>query len=136
MGRILIDCKLQNFIDIATGQEKIRSIEIKNALVDTGASMLNIHKNQIEELGLKYLRKVKVKTAKGSAERNAYGIARVEIKGREAEFEVLEIPDDIPVLVGYLVLERLDFVVDTSNEKLIPNPMHGGEFAIDLYLRG
>jgi predicted aspartyl protease len=133
MVKILINCKLQNFLDIATGQEKIRSIEIKNALVDTGVSLLNIHKNQIDELGLKYLRKVKAKTANGQVERNVYGIARVEIEGREAEFEILEIPDDVPILVGYLVLERLDFVVDTSNQRLIPNPMHDGEFAIDLY---
>ena len=106
---------------------------IENALVDTGATMLNLHKNQIDELGLKYLRKMRVKTANGSIERNIYGVASVEIMGREAEFDVLEIPDDVPVLVGYIILEQLDFVADPIQQKLVPNPAHDGEYALDLY---
>jgi predicted aspartyl protease len=101
--------------------------------VDTGAAMLSLHIDQIKELGLKFLRRIKVRTANGSSERNVYGVARVEIQGREGEFTVLEGPNDVPVLVGYLVLEQLDFVVDTSIQKLIPNPAHDGEYALDLY---
>jgi predicted aspartyl protease len=101
--------------------------------VDTGATLLSLHKDHIEKLGLTFLRTVKVKTVNGSPERKVYGVARVEIQGREGEFNVLEIPDDVPVLVGYVVLEILDFVPDTSNQRLIPNPAHGGEYAVDLY---
>jgi predicted aspartyl protease len=133
MGRILTDLKVSNFGDILTNWEKIRTIEIKDALVDTGAAMLNLHIDQINELGLMFLRKVRVKTANGTVERNIYGVARVEIQGRESEFDVLEVPDDVPVLVGYIVLEQLDLVPDTSSRRLIPNPAHNGEYAIDLY---
>ncbi|MBM4079525.1 MAG: aspartyl protease [Planctomycetes bacterium] len=133
MGRILIDVRVSSFADILTNQEKVRTIEIKNAIVDTGAAMLNLHRDQIEALGLKFLRKVKVRTANGSPERNVYGVARVEIQGREGEFDVLEAPDDVPVLVGYIVLEQLDLVADTSNHRLLSNPAHGGEYALDLY---
>jgi len=134
MGKILINLKVSNFVDISTNRERIRSIEIENALVDTGATMLNLHKNQIDELGLKYLRKMRVKTANGSIERNIFGVASVEIMGREAEFDVLEIPDDVPVLVGYIILEQLDFVPDPKQQKLIPNLAHDGEYALDMYL--
>jgi len=133
MGRILIDLKVSNFGDILTSREKVRSIEIKNALIDTGAAMLNLHKDQINELGLKFLRKIKVKTSNGSPERNVFGVARVEIQRREGEFDVLEVPNDVPVLVGYLILEQLDFVANTSTQKLISNPSHDGEYALDLY---
>lgn len=133
MGRILIDIKVSNFGDILTERKEVRSIEIKNALVDTGAAMLNLHIDQINELGLKFLRRIKVKTANGEPERNIFGVARVEIQGREGEFDVLEVPDDVPVLVGYLVLEQLDFVANHATQKLIPNPAHGGEYALDLY---
>jgi len=36
-------------------------------------------------------------------------------------------------LLGYLVLEALDFVVDTNQQKVIPNPSHNGEWLIDMY---
>ena len=133
MGCILVDLKVSNFGDVLTGKEKVRSIIVGNALVDTGAAMLNLHKSEIEQLGLQYLRKIKVRTANGAIERNVYGVARVELLGRESEFDVLELPEDVPNLVGYIILEQLDFVADTVNRRLIPNPEHGGEYALDLY---
>jgi len=133
MGKILINLKVTNFGDIFLNKETIRSIKIENALVDTGVTMLSLHKNQIDELGLQYLRKIRVRTANGPIERNIYGVARVEIMGRAANFDVMEIPDDVPVLVGYLILEQLDFVPDPNQQKLIPNPAHDGEYALDMY---
>jgi len=47
MGRILIDLIVSNFGDILTNREKVRTIEIKDALVDTGAAMLNLHIDRI-----------------------------------------------------------------------------------------
>ncbi|MEW6686811.1 MAG: retroviral-like aspartic protease family protein [Candidatus Edwardsbacteria bacterium] len=133
MARIVVNLKVSNFADILINQKEVRSIEIKNALVDTGAAMISLHIDQINRLGLKFLRRIKVKTANGSPERNLFGVARVEIQGREGKFDVLEVPDDVPVLVGYIVLEQLDLVADTSRGKLIPNPSHNGEYALDLY---
>jgi len=133
MGKILINLTVSNFVDISTNREKVRSLKIENALVDTGATMLSLHKHQIDELGLQYLRKIRVRTANGPIERNVYGVAQVEIMDREAEFDVMEISDEVPVLVGYLVLEQLDFVPDPIQQKLIPNPAHDGEYALDMY---
>lgn len=133
MGKILISLKVSNFGDILLNKETIRSLEIENALVDTGATILSLHKHQIDELGLKYVDKIKVRTANGPIERSVYGVARVEIMGREADFDVMEVPDDVPVLVGYIILEQLDFVPDPKQQKLIPNPAHDGEYALDMY---
>jgi len=133
MGRICTEITITNFVDVITDQEVVRNVQVPDALVDTGAAMLSLHGDQIRQLGLAFLRHAKVRTANGPARRKVFGVARVEIQGREGEFDVLEVPDDVPVLVGYIVLEQLDLVPDTSSQRLIPNPAHGGEYAIDMY---
>jgi len=42
-------------------------------------------------------------------------------------------PDECPVLIGQVALEMLDFVVDTTGQKLIGNPDHGAEQMIDMF---
>ncbi len=48
----------------------------------------------------------------------------------EAKIENL---NDVPVLIGQLPLEHLDFVVDLRSRSLIGNPAHGGEHVYELY---
>ena len=43
---------------------------------------------------------------------------------------VTGLPDDVPVLVGHMVLEDLDLCVDIK-EGLIYNPAHDGEWTED-----
>ena len=45
----------------------------------------------------------------------------------------MEVPDDVPVLIGQLPLEHLDFVVDMMSRTLIGNPRRGGEHIYELY---
>jgi len=40
---------------------------------------------------------------------------------------------NVPNLLGQIPLEYLDFVVDSKNRKLIPNPEHGGEQMTEEY---
>ena len=47
--------------------------------------------------------------------------------------DVMEVPDDTPVLIGQIPLEHLDFVVDMRSHSLIGNPAHGGEHMFELY---
>jgi hypothetical protein len=44
--------------------------------------------------------------------------------GRNGVFQVVEIDDDVPNLLGEIPLKYLDFVVDPRARKLIPNPEH------------
>ena len=46
--------------------------------------------------------------------------------------DVSEVSEQAPVLIGQIPLEIMDFVVDTRQRKLIPNPAHGGEWTIEL----
>ena len=51
-----------------------------------------------------------------------YGVVTAEIKGRAGEFDVLAEPDGSRPLVGQILLEQLDLVVDPGARKVIPNP--------------
>ena len=55
------------------------------------------------------------------------------IQGRDCDLDVMEVPDGVPVLVGQVPLELLDFVVDPINQRLIGNPDHGGEQVLEMY---
>ncbi|MFH1266459.1 MAG: hypothetical protein ABIK89_12090 [Planctomycetota bacterium] len=58
---------------------------------------------------------------------------RLTVQGRDFTTDVAEIPDDYPVLIGQIVLEGLDFVVDPVGQRLIGNPEHGGEHMLDVF---
>ena len=58
---------------------------------------------------------------------------RLTIQGRDCPSDVVEVPEDCPVLVGQVPLELMDFVADPAGQALIGNPAHGGEQIIELY---
>jgi clan AA aspartic protease len=139
MGKVIVAAKIENAGDLFNASqglipaEKVRSVEIPDALVDTGASTLSLPKRYISQLGLQPLRARRAKTAAGTAMLHAYGTVRLTIQERDWAGDVVEIPDDCPTLIGQLPLEGLDFVVDPVNQRLIGNPEHGGEQMIELY---
>ena len=53
--------------------------------------------------------------------------------GRRENFDVVEVPESVPNLLGQVPLEVLDLVVDSRKQKLIPNPEHGGEQMTEEY---
>jgi clan AA aspartic protease len=116
MGKITERIRITNFFDPA------KSVEI-DAVVDTGATMLVLPKNIVEELGLKKIEEVKVKYADGRVEKKeVYGAVKLELKGRVGIFDVLAENEGSQALIGQIVLERLDLIIEPSTKKLIPNP--------------
>ena len=63
-----------------------------------------------------------------------FDAVRLTIQGRICTMDVMEVPDDTPILIGQLPLEQLDFVVDMRSHTLIGNPAHGGEHMFELLL--
>jgi hypothetical protein len=53
--------------------------------------------------------------------------------GRSEHFDVVEVPENVPNLLGQVPLEVLDLVVDTKAGRLIANPAHGGEQMAEEY---
>jgi predicted aspartyl protease len=136
MGRINVNIKVENIIDLALVQQglrspqEVRSVELE-AIVDTGASLLCLPKSVIEMLDLTEVGTRRVKTANGPVERNIYRNAQLTVLNRTCAIDVIELLEDTPPLVGYIPLENLDLVPDPTTETL--NPAHGDEIVLDLY---
>src|ERR1043166_1162428 len=117
MGQVNIRIKVANWFDlekVAAGEraDAPRTAETE-ALVDTGAVLFYLKASLVKQLGLRATRKVVSRTmANVSVERTVYSPVDLEIMGRSGTFEVVEIPDSLPNIVGQIPLERLDWVVD------------------------
>ena len=139
MGKVLVTARvesLQDLLDVERGmlsQNQVRFVEVSDAVVDTGATMLSLPKRFIQELGLRRFRTRRVRTVAGVMEVGIFGAVRLTIQDRDFTTDVAEVPDDSPVLIGQIPLEALDFVVDPCGQKLIGNPEHGGEQMIEIF---
>ena len=130
MGKVVVKIKLTNYVDeqlkkIRQLKGKPRSVETE-ALVDTGATRLYLQSKVIRSLGLRKEGEVVSRTTNGSRKRAVYQAARLELMGRDGAFQVVEVDDDVPNLLGQIPLEYLDLVVAPKEQRLIPNPEHGG----------
>jgi clan AA aspartic protease len=137
VGKVTVRIKLTNFVDLAiynrmASKKKPRQIEVE-ALVDTGATRLYLKPSVIKKLGLQRLDAVRSQTTNGEAIRFKYEPVQLELMGRKENFDVIEIPESVPNLLGQVPLEILDLVVDSKRQKLIPNPAHGGEQMTEEY---
>ena len=139
MGRVCVTAVIENLHDVndverrLLSADEIRRVEVRDALVDTGASILSMPGRLIRQLGLRPLRERRVSTSAGSRTALVYGTVRLTIQGRDCPSDVVEVPDGCPVLVGQVPLGLMDFVVDPAGQRLIGNPAHGGEQIIELY---
>lgn len=139
MGRVTVPAKIENLQDIHLADKgvlaggDIRAIEVAEALVDTGATLLSMPRRLIDHLGLKRHRTRSARTSAGTFQFGIYDAVRLTVQERDCIIEVAEVPDDCPVLIGQIPLEMLDFLIDPVGQKLVGNPEHGGEQMIDLF---
>jgi predicted aspartyl protease len=139
MGRVLTEAKIENTEDLWAAKrgllsdDQIRRVQVDNALVDTGATLLSLPSSLIRQLGLDKTGSKRVMSSTGGGVADLYSAARLTIQGRSCTMDVMEVPDGVPVLIGQIPLEHLDFVVDQGNQVLIGNPAHGGEHVYELY---
>ena len=89
------------------------------ALIDTGAVRSTIPAAVAERLGLFRLRKTDAKYADGRVEEvDMTEAVTVEILGRETEMNPMILGEQI--LLGVMVLEGLDLMVDCNRNRLVP----------------
>lgn len=129
MGKVTARIRVENWLDaemLATGSrtEKPRVVET-DALVDTGAVKFCLKTSVIQKLGLRPIGEIKSRTMSARSEaRRIFSPVSLEIQGRTGHYDVVEVPDSLPNIIGQIPLEDLDWVVDCRNQKLIPNPEH------------
>jgi predicted aspartyl protease len=137
MGKVLVKIKLTNYADLVLKRVRLlkgkpRTLEVET-LVDTGATRLYLQSRVIKALGLAKSGDVTSKTTNGTRRRAVYSPVELEVMGRTGNFDVVEVDDDVPNLMGQIPLEYLDFVVDPKGQKIIPNPAHGDKQMTEEY---
>ena len=88
------------------------------ALVDTGATRLYLKRSLIKALGLRKAGQVESRTTHGLRRRTVFNSVRLEVMSRDGLFEVVEVDDDVPNLLGQIPLEYLG----TGQSRLLVNP--------------
>jgi clan AA aspartic protease len=131
MGKVTVKVRLTNYLETRLREMKLRkrkprSLEVE-ALVDTGTTRLYLKPSIIKKLALKRVDTVRSQTTNGPCIRYRYEPVQLELMDRKEIFDVVEVPENVPNLLGQVPLEVLDLVVDAKGRKLIPNPAHGGE---------
>ena len=138
MGKVTVQITIRNWDDIVTlalGKRKRapRSLTAE-ALVDTGATKFYLKPSVISALGLRQIGEGTSHTMSNRFEkRRVFSPVELEIQGRTGRFDVIELPENLPNIVGQIPLEDLDWVVDPKARKLIPNPAHPDGVRFDDY---
>jgi len=102
--------------------EEVRQVSL-DCVADSGATMLTLPEEIVALLGLTPLRKVKVRYASGKIEEKwIKGGARVEIQGRTAITQVLVENQGTTPLLGHVVMELMDLLIDPAEGKVKPRP--------------
>ncbi len=138
-GRVLTEARIENLQDIWAFEEglaqpnSVRCLVVADALVDTGATTLALSSRMIRELGLSKTREQMVVLFGRRTVVNIHDVVRLTILNRICAVEVMEVPDDVPALIGQIPLEMLDLVIDQQGRRLTGNPAHGGEHTLELF---
>lgn len=139
MGRTVTEATIENLQDLwdaergSISAEQVRRVAVSDALVDTGATLLSLPTRLIQQLGLKRHSTRRITSSVGVVDAGMYDAVRLTIQGRDCTMDVIEVPDSVPVLIGQIPLEHLDFVVDPVARRLIGNPAHGGQHMYELF---
>jgi predicted aspartyl protease len=131
MGRFSVKLKLANEQDMfleskgLLAPEMVRRAEI-DGMIDSGATRLVLPEKVGRDLGLPEGNTVVVRYADNrTADRLSVHNVWLKIDGREAAFSAVLEPNRTTALVGAIVMEELDLVIDCISQKLTPrDPDH------------
>ena len=136
MGKVLATVSIVNRADQillnrgVISPPELRSVILKNVLIDTGATTLCLPPEIIAQLGLELLKEVDVSTATGVSKARIFQDAKISVCGREGTFECLELPGGRDALLGVIPLEALGLEPDLQNQTLRVLPSE----SVDTYL--
>jgi predicted aspartyl protease len=135
--RFSVEFEVANYDDLALVRhgvlppEKARRETIRG-VVDCGAAMLVLPQAVVDRLGLTLGGPVKVRYADGrrARRREVKGVF-LKLLGRDSTFNAICEPKRETALIGAIVLEALDLLVDCQNERLVPRDPSGAIYEIE-----
>jgi predicted aspartyl protease len=128
---------MANYVDVVNaekgllGPEQVRR-QVISGVVDCGAAKLVLPADVAKQLGLRLTDPITVRYADGrKARRRVAEGAYVELLGRRGIFNAIVEPKRETALIGAIVLEDLDLLVDSLHERLVPRDPSGAVFEIE-----
>ena len=126
MGRFSVEVELVNNEDLIEAKRghipvgQVRRTRI-SGVVDSGASRLMIPESVARHLGLEIAGTAKVRYAGGrTEERPVAKNISLTYGGRERIFSAIVEPARDSALIGAIVMEELDFLMDCERQQLVP----------------
>jgi predicted aspartyl protease len=126
MGRFSVEVELANHKDLFRAEaglispDEVRRVRVRG-VVDSGATRLVIPASVAQHLGLETSSTAKVRYADGhTAERDIVKGIHLTYGGRDSVFNAIVEPNRESILIGAIVLEDLDFLVDCIAQRLVP----------------
>jgi predicted aspartyl protease len=137
VGRFSVDIEVANNEDLALARrgllppDQVRRETIP-AVVDSGAAMLVLPQAVVKRLGLPLGGTVNVRYANGrrAQRRKAKGVF-LKLLGRDDTFSAVIEPKRQDALIGAIVLEALDLLVDCTAQKVVPRDPSGPIYEIE-----
>jgi predicted aspartyl protease len=126
MGRFSVEIEVANNHDMELASAghlpltQVRRTQVRG-VVDTGATRLVLPGKVVEEIGAPITGTVGVRYANGqTADRDRADGIHLTCLGRSSVFNAVVEPDRDSALIGAIVLEDLDFIVDCTTQQLRP----------------
>jgi hypothetical protein len=136
-GRFSVEFEVVNYADLIRAQDGTLSAdrvrrEMIRGVVDSGALKLVLPQAVVKRLGLPLGNPVQVRYADGrEAEREGAEGVYVQLLGRHGTFTAIVEPRRKTALVGAIVLEDLDLLVDCVTQQVIPRDPRGAIYEIE-----
>ncbi len=137
VGRFSVEFEVANYEDLALMHrgllppDQVRRETIQG-MVDSGATKMVLPEAVVRRLGLPLGDKVKVRYADGrrTQRREAKGVF-VKLLGRDDVFSAIVEPKRGTALIGAVVLEVLDLLVDCAAQRVVPRDPRGAIYEIE-----
>jgi len=137
VGRFSVEFEVANYADLIRERDgtlpsdKVRRQTIRG-VVDSGAARLVLPQSVVKQLGLPLSDKILVRYADGrkAQRRQAKGVY-LRLLGRDSTFSAIVEPKRESALIGAIVLEDLDLLVDCQSQRVVPRDPHGAIYEIE-----
>lgn len=138
MGRFAVEFEIVNNVDLALAgagmleDAKVRRMKIQG-IVDPGVAELVLPKSVVDALGLQ-LKPKKVTVKYADTRRGSRSVAdniRLILLGRDGIFKAIVEPKRETALIGAIVLEDLDLLVDCKKQRLFPREPESQVYEIE-----
>jgi len=137
VGRFSVDFEVANYADLIRARDgtlppdRVRRETIRG-LVDSGATKLVLPQAVVKRLGLSLGDPIKVRYADGRrAQRKGVEGVYVQLLGRHGTFTAICEPKREDALIGAIVLEDLDLLVDCVAQQVVPRDPTGATSEIE-----